>query len=63
MHERKEKGIAKKVRGAVRQMLWEETYEWPPKCMAILYQPKRPQKANFYRKNEQKQTESARFHK
>lgn len=49
MDKYKEKKIDKKLRNTVQNMLYQETYEWPPKCMAILYQPKRPQRVDSHK--------------
>ena len=37
--EEKIKGVAKNM---INAMLKKEPREWPPECLALLYQPKRP---------------------
>lgn len=52
MDKHRENKIDKKIRTTVQKILYQETYEWPPKCMAILYQPKRPEKIDSHKKQD-----------
>ena len=44
-----ESKVERTIRAVVQKMIQQETYDWPPKCTMILYQPKRPQRNKFHK--------------